>query len=349
MLPASYASRLDCRIMIVSDRPEVVAELEPILGATQHLSLCVPDGAEALRSLRDGVVPDLVISDLGSGRSLEEMEYVWRFRAVNRLGRHFVIVEDGAPFSEPGPEPLAWPRAITPLRRPFQAAEVRETVENAISRMDRDIRSLRGEVWREIDQLQQAVRDVQRDTVNALAATIAARDPYMHGHATRVAALCRRIASLLRLRAEDAALLETAALLHEIGKASVPVELLHRTGPLSPAELERVRAHAAAGAEIVRQVPSLRRAAPLIEQQGTEHRDLGLHLDCGSIEFLLTGVLRAVDAYDAMTHARSFREALPQDCAEHALEQAAGTLYHPAAVRALLRALGSGDAPARAA
>lgn len=336
MLPASDSPY--GRIMIVSDRHEVVEELQPILRSGEHLSLSVPDGGEALRVLRDGVVPDLLISDLGSSRSLEAMDYVWRFREVNRVGRHMVIVEDGAPFSRPEADTKA-PVGVTPLRRPFRPAEVRETIEAAIRRMDQDSRALRGEMWREIDRLHQSVRDLRRDTVNALAATIAARDPYMHGHSTRVAALCVRVGAVLRLGDDDASTLETAALLHEIGKVGVPMELLHATEPLSADELERIRSHAKAGAEIVRQVPSLRRVAPLIEQQGTDYCDLEPLLAGDAVDVLLAGVLRVVDAYDAMTHPRAYRGAMQRDYWERVLRKGAGTVFHPAAVRALLRVL----------
>ena len=62
-------------------------------------------------------------------------------------------------------------------------------IDDAIRRVDEDLRALRGEMWREMQRMQRAMREMQRETVNALAATVAARDPYMHGHATRVAAL----------------------------------------------------------------------------------------------------------------------------------------------------------------
>src|ERR1700741_5555555 len=164
MLPAPNSSRaLSGRIMIVSDRPVVIAELEPILRATEHLCVSVPNGVEARRVLREGVVPDLLISDLGSERALEVMEYMGRFLKMNRVGRH-LVVEDGAPFSRAEPVHATLPRAATPLRRPFDASEVTEAVEDAIRRMDRDIRSVRGEVWREIDRLRQAGRGGGRET-----------------------------------------------------------------------------------------------------------------------------------------------------------------------------------------
>jgi response regulator RpfG family c-di-GMP phosphodiesterase len=330
----------NARILVVSDRPDVVAELDALLGKGAHLSLTVPDGREALQTLEDGLVPDVVISDLGSPRSLQAIEYVWRFRELNRVGRHLAVVESGAPFSgftraDGGDE---WALMPAVLPRPFCPGEVRARIDAAIARADGDLRAMRGEVWREMHRLQRAMREMQRETVKALAATVAARDPFMQGHAARVADLCSRVGAELRLDQEQAELLETAALLHEIGKASVPLELLHKTAPLSAGELERIRAHARVGADIVRGIPTLTRVAPLIEHQGTDYAALPADADPPTPGFaLLAGILRVVDAWDAMESARSYRGAMPPEYGNETLRSGAGTRFHPVAVEAVLR------------
>jgi len=343
---------LNARILVVSDRPDVVSELDAIIGAGAHLSLTVPDGREALQTLDDGLVPDVVISDLGSPRSLEGIEYVWRFRELNRVGGHLAVVESGAPFSgfaRGGGRAAAQPLVPATLPRPFRPGEVKARIDAAIARVDADLRAMRGEVWREMHRMQRAMRDMQRETVKALAATVAARDPFMQGHAARVAGLCRQVGQALRLAEEQAELLETAALLHEIGKASVPLELLHKTGPLSPEELERIRAHARIGADIVRGVPTLTRVAPLIEHQGTDFTQLPDDPDPPVAGFaLLAGILRVVDVWDAMVSARSYRGAMPPEYCQATLRAGAGTRFHPAAVEAVLRLTSpSPPAPAR--
>ncbi|HEX8903861.1 MAG TPA: HD domain-containing phosphohydrolase, partial [Longimicrobiaceae bacterium] len=282
---------------------------------------------------------------------LEGIDYVWRFREMNRAGRHMVVVEDGAPFSgftRPtiGGDGASLPLLVTPLARPFRTREVTERIEEAIHRVDEDLRALRGEMWREMQRMQKAMREMQRETVNALAATVAARDPYMHGHATRVAALCRDVAEALHLSPERAELLETAAMLHEIGKAGVPLELLHKTAPLSPDELEQIRGHARTGASIVAGVPALRRAAPIIEHQGTDYAELGTHLDPQSSEHLMAGILRVVDAYDAMVSPRSYRGPMSREYWEGTLKAGAGTRFHPEAVAAFLALTPAAPPPA---
>jgi response regulator RpfG family c-di-GMP phosphodiesterase len=323
------------RILIVSDREDVLEELESILRLGAHHSLRVIDGEQALRTLVDGLVPDLVISDLGSDRALEGIEYFWRFREMNRVGRHMVVVESGAPFSQRfasgGPR-----EQVTALSRPFSPDDVTGRIADALDAMGRELQDIRAELWRELARMHQATRDLQRDAVMALAATIAARDPYMHGHATRVAAFCQRVARAMHLADEDARLLEAAATLHEIGKGSIPLDLLHKTEPLTSEELDRIRSHARIGAAIVAAVPSLRSLAPIIEHQGTDYHELNRHLDAGSAEFLLTGILRVVDAYDAMLSPRSYRGPMPREYWETVLRAGAGTRFQPEVVTAFL-------------
>ncbi|HST61621.1 MAG TPA: HD domain-containing phosphohydrolase [Longimicrobium sp.] len=323
------------RILIVSDRREVVAELEPIIRAGDHLASVVPDGEEAMQMLDDGMVPDVVISDLGCERSFDGISYVQRFRQLNRTGAHLVVTEPGAPFTRGGTGGQQERFAVLP--RPFRADDVRQTLESAVSRVEEDFRTLRAEVWRSMDRLRREVADARGEMVQALALTIAARDRYMQGHCERVAEGCRKVALALNLNEDDTRLLEQAARLHEIGKISVPVELLQKTDPLTPDELDRIRSHPRVGADIVRGVSSLRRLAPLIEFHMVDHCELAGDVSPITPEFLLVGILRVVDAWDAMNSDRSYRSAMPRAYWEPLLRAGAGTRFHPQAVAALMR------------
>lgn len=322
------------RIMIVSGREDVVAELEPIIRAGQHLVLSVADEAEAMAALNQGLVPDVVISDGPVPPAGDEaLDYVGRFRALNRLGRHMLVVDADAPRSArtrtAGPDD-----ATHPLPRPFRPETVRAEVEDAVARISRDLHSLRGEMCRQVDRLQQAIREAQREMVQALALTVGARDPYMRGHTERVADMARRVGRALGMTRDELELLEDASLLHEIGKVAVPVELLHKTERLTPAELAQIRAHATIGAEILRAVPSLRRIAAVVEHQGTDFYELPRQVDPRSPAFTAACVLRVVDAFDAMTSERSYRAPMGREYWEAHLRDHAGSRYHPDVVAA---------------
>lgn len=329
---------LSARILIVSDRDAVVSELRPLIQAGEHLTTVVPGGAELMELLDAGLVPDMVISDLGSAGAYEQLGYVSRFRELNRAGCHLVVTEPGAP-ADPR-QPLLRDR-FPELRRPFREAEVRGQLEESLRSMQRQLHSTRAEVWRSLDRLRREVEDVRADMIRALARTIAARDAYMTGHAERVSELCRAMAEELGLPREELRRLETAAQLHEIGKISVPVELLQKKNPLSTDELERIRAHAAAGADILREVPSLAAYAPLVEYLGTPFEDLRGQLGAGSAELRLAGILRVADVWDAVTSERAYRSPMPRSYWEPLLQGGAGRSFDPAAVRALFAVLDS--------
>ncbi|HYW06526.1 MAG TPA: HD domain-containing phosphohydrolase [Longimicrobium sp.] len=336
---------LNGRIMIVSDRRDVVAELEPLVRAGKHLAISVPNGEEALRSLERGLVPDLIITDMGSSAAVGDSEYLQRFRQINRVGAHMVVLEEGAAR----PVFTADPTPAVPLRRPFHGPRVELAIEEAVLRMDRELVALRSQTWREMEDMRLGMQALRRDVVTALAGTIAARDPYMAGHAHRVAELSRRVAEAMGAATDDVELLENAALLHEIGKVAIPIELLHKTDPLSPDELEQIRAHARVGAEIVRGVGSLRTAAPIIEHHNVRFSDLHHKLDPDSSEFLLAGILQVVDAYDAMTSARAYRGPMTHDYCARTLQRGSGVRFHPAATEMLLRITQEEPHPAQSA
>ncbi len=328
------------RVLVVSDRREVVDELAPVIRAEGHLSLTVPNGVEALDVFEEGIIPDVIITDLGASGAREGIGYLRRFRQLNQLGQHLVVVDPGAASSgtvtgAAGVEFQIEPFSV--LSRPLDREQVRGSIEGAIDRIRRDLQSLRGEMFRETARLQRAIREAQLEMVTALAMTMEAKDPYMHGHCTRVAEMSSRVAAELRVDEDDIELLHSAAMLHEIGKLGVSLDLLHKTVPLTPDELEQIRAHTRIGAQIVGAVPSLRRIAPLIENQYTSHADLPGRIPPDQPEFLLAGILRVVDTYDAMTSDRSYRGTLPRERWESVLLGGAGSKFHPDAVAAFFR------------
>src|SRR5690606_1854542 len=103
-------------------------------------------------------------------------------------------------------------------------------------------------------QLQQANRDLLRALVKA----IETRDPYTSGHSLRVSSLARAIAEDLGLPRKKVEQVETAALLHDIGKIDmVYAPLIRKPGELTPEERAVIQSHATRGAELLRSLSSV--------------------------------------------------------------------------------------------
>jgi CheY-like chemotaxis protein len=337
------------RILIVSDRSEVVAELDLLIRAEGHLSLVVPDADEALQVLEDGIIPDVVIGDLRPGLPGGQDAYLSRFRRLNQLGRFLAVVDPDRAALRP---PQRHPRTTLQLdpfevlAYPFAETQVRSSIQQAMEQIRRDLESLRSEMLRETARLQKAMQEAQLELVTALAMMMEAKDRFMQGHCERVAALCRRVAEAMQVEEDQVERLATAALLHEIGKVGVSLELLHKDSPLTPAELELIRGHTRAGSQIVSAVPSLSRLAPLIANQYADYRDLAAEVHPEAAEFLLICILRLIDVYDAMTSDRSYRRVLSRERWEAEIRAGVGIKFHPQVVEAFFGVIAAtGTAP----
>jgi ribonuclease P protein subunit RPR2 len=191
------------------------------------------------------------------------------------------------------------------------------------------------------------LEDSYGTTVRALAAALELRDDATGSHAARVTelalALARRVAPEL---AEEPAL-SYGFLLHDIGKIGIPDALLHKPGPLAPAELELMRTHPELGRQIVASIPYLQGvAADVIGSHHEQWDGSGYPNGLAGTQIPLAARIFAIaDTYDAMTNDRPYRAAWAPAKALAAVADAAGTQLDPALVRAFTGMLSAARSP----
>ena len=154
------------------------------------------------------------------------------------------------------------------------------------------------------------------------------RDPYTAGHQRRVAELATRMAQELGMSDLEVADTRVAALLHDIGKAAVPTELLGKPGLISPVELDLIKGHAEAGYRIAVSA-NLEEPIPELIRQHHERCD-GSGYPRGLVgDQILVGakVLSVADVVEAMVSHRPYRPALGIDAALAEIERGVGRLY----------------------
>lgn len=175
----------------------------------------------------------------------------------------------------------------------------------------------------------------------ALTFALEARNPGLGlvEHCSRVADLALRIADEVGLDDENRTTVWNAARLHEIGMLAIPDSLLERAGPLTIAEIERVRAHAWIGAEIVRATFS-ERTAWLVEHQYSDHQTLRSQVPSAD-ELkdlaLLAGIFRVADVFVAMSCPRPYQDVIPLENRLDVLRSGSGDRFHPDAVGTLFQ------------
>jgi PAS domain S-box-containing protein/putative nucleotidyltransferase with HDIG domain len=174
-----------------------------------------------------------------------------------------------------------------------------------------------------------------RGAVTALSTTTELRDPYTGGHQRRVAELACAIAGEIGWDEARTELLRTAALLHDVGKIVVPAEILAKPGRLSEVEMQLVRQHAAAGADIVGPIGFDPDVAEMIRQHHERQDGSGYPAGLRGDEILAGArILAVADVVEAMISHRPYRAALAVAEAVAELEDGAGGRYERPACRA---------------
>lgn len=188
---------------------------------------------------------------------------------------------------------------------------------------------------------------VARDALNAVTAVISRvveiRDPYTAGHQRRVAALATAIAERLGMTGSDLEELSVAAAIHDIGKISVPAEVLSKPSTLSEAEFELIKAHAQAGYDIVSSARLSGMIALLVLQHHERCDGSGYPNGLKGNE-LLPGakVLMVADVVEAMSSHRPYRTALGVEAAREEILVNSGGKFDREAVEACLEVLDDG-------
>ncbi|NLI69723.1 MAG: PAS domain S-box protein [Firmicutes bacterium] len=153
------------------------------------------------------------------------------------------------------------------------------------------------------------------------------------GHAERLEEMSIKLGERFDLSSRQLKDLAILAQAHDVGKISVPGEILFKEQPLTDAEWKIIRAHAEKGYRIARSIPTLARVADLILRHHERWDGTGYPIGLkGSNIPIECRILSIVDAYDVMTHDRPYRKALSTEQAVAELRRCAGTQFDPVIV-----------------
>ncbi|MDR3687344.1 MAG: HD domain-containing protein [Coriobacteriia bacterium] len=176
----------------------------------------------------------------------------------------------------------------------------------------------------------------------AMGRAVELRDPYTQGHEVRVAKLARSLAEEMGLPAVEADGVEMAALVHDIGKLSVPAEILNKPGILSPHEFGLIKRHPRAGYEILKDIDFPWPVAEAVLHHH-ERMDGSGYPDAlaGDEISTMSRILGVADVIEAMASDRPYRAALGLDVAMAEIAERPA-LYDPAVTAACFRLHASG-------
>ena len=167
-------------------------------------------------------------------------------------------------------------------------------------------------------------------TTEALAKAIDAKDEYTNGHSRRVAEYSKQIAKAAGKTEEECDKTYFAALLHDVGKIGVPIQILSKNGKLTEQEFEQIKSHPVVGGDIlssIKESPWLSLGARYHHEKynGKGYPDGLKGTDIPEI----ARIIAVADAYDAMTSNRSYRKSIPQHIVREEFVKGIGSQFDP--------------------
>jgi PAS domain S-box-containing protein/putative nucleotidyltransferase with HDIG domain len=186
-------------------------------------------------------------------------------------------------------------------------------------------------------------RRILDETVIALAATAERRDPYTAGHQRRVGQLAGAIARQIGLDEDQVEGIRMSAIIHDVGKVYVPVEILSKPSKLTELEFSIIQTHPHIGYEILKHVEFPWPVAKIVLQHHEKINGSGYPDGIRGEDILIEAkIITVADVVEAMASHRPYRPALGIDVALREISKNKGTLYDSQVVEACIRVFKKG-------
>ncbi|HEU4599096.1 MAG TPA: HD-GYP domain-containing protein, partial [Solirubrobacterales bacterium] len=189
-----------------------------------------------------------------------------------------------------------------------------------------------------------ALSEAYQGTALLLGDVVEADDAYTGSHSRGVVELSLAVSDKLGLGYEQRRNVEFAALLHDVGKISVPNEIINKKGLLDDAEWEIMRQHTIEGERMLKRIGGVLAEVGRIVRASHEDFDGSGYPDglAGEEIPIEARIVTCCDAFSAMTTTRSYRKAMSTEAAVAELRACAGTQFDPEVVKALIELLEQG-------
>lgn len=330
------------RILVVDDEAPVRNMLRMILEAKGY-SCRTAENAASARAQLEAEPCDLMLCDINMpGESgLDLTRYVLKAYPDTAA---IMVTALGDPLVA---EAMMTAGVYDYIIKPMDRNGILISVANALRRRELEIanRAYRRDLERMVDDrtesLQRSMEKLEsamEGIVRAIALTVETRDPYTAGHQRRVADLAVAIAGEAGMGEEEVEALRMAAIIHDLGKISVPAEILSKPSRLTVNEFNLIKEHPQVGYDILKDIDFPWPVARIVYQHHEKLDGSGYPLGLKQGDILpASRVLTVADVVEAMASHRPYRPGLGMAKALEEIEGNAGRFYDPDAARACLR------------
>ena len=207
------------------------------------------------------------------------------------------------------------------ILKPFDPNTLQITVQQGIKKF---------EILTQNTELSKDLNELFYKTIKAISSALDAKDPYTHGHSYRVTLYSMILANKINSSAEFMEEIETAGLLHDIGKIGIPQSILCKPGKLTDEEYAIMKKHPEQGEKMIMDIKQLSIISDWLKAHHERWDGRGYPSGLKGEEIPLSArIIALADTYDAMTSTRSYRKALSHEEAIAEIQRCSGSQFDP--------------------
>jgi putative nucleotidyltransferase with HDIG domain len=326
------------RILVVDDNESIREVLSEQLALQGHSCDLAVNGKEGLLRVQEREY-DVIISDIDMP-GMNGIEFLKRIHPYVESTTPFMIL---TAYGE-------WDYAMEAIRlgacnflqKPFEQTDVIEAVRRAMELREiyRLRQNYREQLETKLREKEEELRRTYDGTVIGFAAMMEGKDASTMAHLFRVRDYCTVLAREMGVPEERMRDIQLGAMLHDIGKYRVPDAILKKPASLSEEEWVVMRKHPEFGADFVKRIPFLAGASEVILNHHERYDGGGYPAALRGEEIPLAArIFSVIDAYDAITSKRCYKEASSSATAIAEIQRCAGTQFDPQVVAAFERVL----------
>jgi len=321
-------------ILIVDDEESIRQVMQNIL-EMEGYHIETASSADDARVRLEGNSFQLILSDINMpGESgLDLVRYV--FDKYDNIAAIMVTAVDDPSLAEAMFEIGVYDYITKPISR----SSVIISVKNALHRRELELSNKNYRDGLEkmvtdrttsLQSLMHQLRETIDGVIQTIALTVETRDPYTAGHQRRVANLARAIAVEMKLSNESVEGTYLAGLIHDLGKISIPAEILSKPGRLTVNEFNLIKDHPRTGFDILKDIKFPWPIANLVLQHHERYDGSGYPNGISKDDILLEArIISVADVVEAIASHRPYRPSLGIDIALEEISKNAGITYDP--------------------